>query len=370
MNVRLRVVHLTSVHRHDDPRIFLKECRSLAAAGFDVTLVATGDYAGEADGVRVQSVGRRRGRLKRMTQTPFDLFRAAMRARADVCHLHDPELIPIGVLLKFLGKRVIYDAHEDLSKQVLGKAWINPSLRPLVARLAHLLEAIPNRFFDAVVTATPPIARRFRPERTVVVQNFPLLGELAAPSAARRSQGTLVYVGGITAERGAREMVRAMARVPAHLSPRLVLVGEMSDGLERELTNLPGWDRTDAVGHKSRAEVAALLGDAVAGMVLFHPLPNHLQSYPTKLFEYLSAALPVIASDFPVWREIIDQAQCGLTVDPLKPEAIGEAAAWLLSHPRQAREMGERGAEAVTHHYSWSAESVKLLHLYGLLTSE
>lgn len=359
-----RVVHLTSVHRHDDPRIFLKECRALAAGGFDVTLVAAGDFQGEVDGVDVRCVPRRRGRLKRMMQTPLDLLWAAIRQRADVCHLHDPELIPIGLLLKLVGKRVIYDAHEDLAKQVLGKAWIDARLRSLVARFAHLLEAIPNRFFDAVVAATPPIARRFRRERTVVVQNFPLLGELAAPLDAPRSRNTLIYVGGITAERGAREMVSAMALVPADLLPRLMLVGEMSDALERELTKLPGWDRTEAVGRKSRAEVAAFMGNAVAGLVLFHPLPNHIESYPTKLFEYLSAGLPVIASDFPVWREVVEEGRCGLTVDPLDREAIAEAAAWLLSNPRDAGEMGRRGAEAVARRYSWTAESNKLLQLY------
>jgi glycosyltransferase involved in cell wall biosynthesis len=102
----------------------------------------------------------------------------------------------------------------------------------------------------------------------------------------------------------------------------------------------------------------------MAGLVTLHPTPAYLDSLPVKMFEYMSAGLPVIASDFPLWREIIEGNDCGLCIDPLDPAAIAAAIDALVSNPARAEQMGRNGRAAVEQHFNWANEERKLLQLY------
>ncbi|PYU29046.1 MAG: hypothetical protein DMG32_01175 [Acidobacteria bacterium] len=133
------------------------------------------------------------------------------------------------------------------------------------------------------------------------------------------------------------------------------------------LLNTPGWDRVDNLGYIPRDRVADVLGRTRVGLVVIHPQPNYIRSRPTKLFEYMAAGVPVIASDFPDWRKIIDAARCGLLVPPEDPRAIATAMEYLLTHPEEAREMGLRGRQAVEGSYVWDVEKKTLLDLYDSL---
>ena len=168
-----KIRHVSSVHSIRDPRIFHKQCKSLAALGYDVGLVACHDRAEVIDGVRIVPIARPKGRLDRMARVGRKLYHAAVRERADVYHLHDPELLWVGALLKLRGFHVIYDVHEDVPKQVMSKHWIPRWARPLVAKVVMLVERLAAGIVDGIVAATPSIARKFPPAKTVVVQNFP-----------------------------------------------------------------------------------------------------------------------------------------------------------------------------------------------------
>jgi glycosyltransferase involved in cell wall biosynthesis len=234
------------------------------------------------------------------------------------------------------------------------------------------VERIAGRFFDAIVPATPEIAKRFPVKKTVLVQNFPILEELVAPvSVAYDSRPPhFAYVGGITRARGAVEMVEAISRISSG-EAGLRLAGAFSPkNLQREIEALPGWNKVDFLGWADRKQVANHLGNVRAGLVLFHPGPNHCSAQPNKMFEYMAAGLPVIASDFPLWREIVDGAGCGLLVDPLDPDAISEAMQWILDHPKEAEAMGRRGRQAVEEKYNWERESQKLIGLYRRLLNK
>jgi glycosyltransferase involved in cell wall biosynthesis len=286
-----------------------------------------------------------------------------------VLHFHDPELLPWGILAALAGRTVVYDVHEDVPSDIMDKDWIAPRLRLPVSRAAALLERAASAFLSAIVAATPAIARRFPSAKTVLVQNFPFLDEFAPmdgePSVARDG---FVYVGGITEIRGAREMVRAMSEIRRESSPRLVLAGVIDPPeLLPELERLPGFDRCEFLGWRDRKSVAALMRRAIAGLVLFHPVQNHIEAQPNKLFEYMSAGLPVVASDFPVWRSIVVDGGCGICVDPLDPKAIAQALDYLRTHPEEAREMGRRGRRLVLDRYNWREEQGKLLGLYSRL---
>lgn len=363
----MKVAHLTSVHPPFDVRIFHKECRSLAMAGHEVVLVAPHDGPETRDGVRLHAVPKARGRLQRALKTTWRVYRAAVAEDARVYHFHDPELIPVGLLLKLHGKRVIYDVHEDVPEDVLTKAYLHPALRRAIAFAAGTLERLGAAAFDGVVTVTPGIARRFPAAKTHLVQNFPVEGELGGPTTRPYMDRPphALYVGVINAERGLPQILDALDRLPGASPARLSLAGSFSPpALEASLKAMPGWAKVDFHGWQDRAGVRQLTEEARIGLVLFQPLPNHVEAQPNKLFEYMAAGLPVIASDFPRWRELVEGAGCGLLVDPASPQAIADAVTWLLDHPAEAQAMGQRGAAAVASRYNWTHEARTLVALY------
>jgi len=365
-----RAIHLTTLHAWDDTRIFRKQCRSLAAAGLEVHLAAPDSPTGERDDVYLAPQKRFRRRAVRMTLGALHILRTAIRLNGDVYHFRDPELLGVGLILKMLGKRVIYDAHEDVAKQIRTKHWIPSVLRRPASWCFRALEQCATRRLDGVVAATPAIAQNFLPEKTALVQNFPILGELTSNkrSPPEMDAPRLAYIGGISPLRGVREVVRALSST-THPQVRLTIAGGFSHPrLETELRQMPGWQRVDFRGWCGRDELRRILAEAALGIVTFLPAPNHIESQPNKLFEYMSAGLPVIASDFPLWRKIVEAANCGLLVDPRDPAAIARAIDWLLEHPTQAQEMGRRGQQAVAARYNWDHEVQALLKMYrGLL---
>ena len=368
--MRPRVCILTTVHDRLDVRIFYKEARTLARV-YEVVLLAPGTQEEQRGRVRIRPLGTKKGRLHRVAVLGWRALRKAWATRAGVYHFHDPELIPLGLALKMLtSARVVYDIHEDYPRQILSKPWIHSTFRKPMVWGMGLLERLAARFFDSSVAATPGIARRFPPSKTVIVRNFPRVEELIANREEvipyHERPNWAVYVGGIGFVRGAIEMVKAVEHV--NIPADLVFAGNLeSKTLQNTLAALPGWGRTRFLGWLDRPQVRDVLGKARVGLVLLHPLSRYQESWPVKLFEYMAAGIPFVASDFPLWRELGEGA--GLFVDPLDPPSIAQAIEWLFAHPKEAEAMGQRGRELVLKKYNWDAEAQKLLTLYERLLS-
>lgn len=366
-----RIAILSSVHPAFDPRIFEKQARTLASAGYDVHLVIPHEKDETVDGVHIHAIPLPRNRLTRMIGGPQRVFREALRLRADVYHFHDPELIPVGLALKMLGKRVIYDVHEDVPKSIRGKTYLPRLLIGPVAAAAELLERGAAGAFDLVILARDDIEEAFRGRGgTLLIRNYPKREMFAARERVTRTDDdfVVIYSGGLTPGRGAVELVDAMALVPERYRARLMIFGKFwPDDLERRLRALPGFAKVDYRGWVDHAAVPAELARADAGIVCFLPEPNHVNAGPTKLFEYMASGLPVVASGFPMWRDVIEGNDCGICVDPRNPREIADALEYLASHPERRRAMGENGRRAVITRYNWETEGERLLQAYGEL---
>jgi glycosyltransferase involved in cell wall biosynthesis len=366
---RPKVVHLTSVHPPLDTRVFWKECRTLAKAGYEVVLIAPDPPVGEKDGVRFVGHPRPKSRLERVAQVPLRLLRLARRERAALYHFHDPDLLPVGVLLALWTRRpVVYDSHEDVPRQLLDRVWIPVALRPLASAAARLVERACVSALSGVISAEPGGLGRFRKREVVLVQNFPMVEEFPpSPVPYDERPNRVVYVGDITRSRGAEVMVRAMDLLPARVDAELVIAGKCEvPGLLEDLRRLPGWERVDYRGWQSRSEIRDILHGARVGLVLMQATAQYRDAtQPVKLFEYMAAGLPVVASDFQAWREIVDG--CGVLVDESSPAAAAAAIERLLTTPEEGRSMGDQGRESVLERWNWATEEPRLLELYGRL---
>lgn len=372
---RYRAVHLTSAHPPLDVRIFHKECRSLARAGYEVTVLGNHTRNEIVDSVRLQGLGTTRGRLQRITVKLVRMCRAAFQNAADVYHIHDPELLLVGLVLRAAGKRVVYDIHEDLPRTMLLKAYLPRFLRKSLMWIVECTENAAARHMSGLIVATPALAARFRlihPD-TVVVNNFVMLDEFNAPTSVawNRRDPAVTYYGGLSEERGIREMLAAMDALPSTLHLKLELGGSFYvEDQETFYMAEPSWKHVNWHGELDRNSIASILNRVQVGLVILHPDEAYLTSQPTKLFEYMAAGIPVVASDFPLWRSIVEDAGCGLLVNPLNVNEIAAAIEYLIRNPREAEAMGRRGRKAAEERFNWTNEERALLTFYASLLPE
>jgi len=367
---RGKVCVLTSVHMPFDGRVFHRGARSLAKAGYDVTLIARHTKEEVVGGVRVLPLPSPKNRLQRVTKVMWRLYRLAVRENADIYHFHDPELMIVGLLLKFRGKKVIWDAHEHYPNSILDKYYIWKPLRRLISRSFDLFERAVIRFFDYVIYTTPLVGARYATMKVRAgrVENYPSMESSKMP--VRQPQEKIIYLGGMSKIRGLLEVVQALAEVvKKHPHWKLCLVGSYSpasfEGEVRDLVKKLGVEaNVEFIAWVPYDEKEKLSSQAAMGVITYLPYSNNTSCLPNKLFDYMLVSLPVIASNFPLYREVVEQSRCGLIVDPSKPPEIARAMEYLIEHPDEARRMGENGRRAVLEKYNWETESKQLLRIY------
>lgn len=361
-----KVCHVTTVHWAKDVRIYLKECVSLAEAGYEVHLIAPD--RGEIDFGDIHFHGIKattEQRPKRMLLSVNEAYRRIKQVDADVYHIHDPELLRIVPKIKRLGKSVIYDVHEDLPRQILSKYYIQPTLRKSIAKLIEKFENGRAKQIDAVITATPFIKKRFHTlnQDTFNVNNYPK-DVMFYPLDNATKKRQICYAGGISQIRGMEEILDAMLLLPEDI--QLILAGPFSDpAYEEKLKSHPGWARVDYKGYISKAEVNQLYNESLLGLVLLLNLPNHVDALPIKMFEYMSAKLPVLASNFTLWESIVKEGRAGLHADPTNVEQVKDAILKIVSEPKLAEEFGENGYQLVKDKYNWKNEEKVLFSCYN-----
>ena len=361
--MKKKIVHLTSVHARYDTRIFLKECTSLAKAGYDVSLVvADGKGNKVKNGVKIFDVGVIHGKVSRILKTTKNVYKKALEIDADIYHFHDSELLFTGLKLKKKGKIVIYDSHEDFPRQIYNKQWLPKWTRMPLSNTVELIENHISKRLDAIVCPTTLIKNRFLKfnKLSVEIKNYVLLEEFNKISSVTTESKNICYVGVITRERGIIELLDAMDTLK---DVNLICCGPFeSPVFEEELRQHKSWKKVDYRGVVGRDEVVQIMQESSVGMVNLLNTPNQIESLPIKLFEYMAAGLPAIASSFPLWKEIVEDNDCGLCVNPENPEEITDAIKFFFDNPGEVTRMGENGKKAVKDIYNWGVEEKKLVN--------
>lgn len=372
MDKKIKVCHLTSVHRWNDIRIFRKECLSLAEAGYEVHLVAPDAPDGLQQNVHVHGVETGSGgRWQRMLFLRGRVYRKALELDADIYHFHDPELLPYGLKLRKKGKKVIYDSHEDVPLDILDKKWLGPyPIRKSISLLYNAYEKRGARRLSGVVSVLDAITEKFAGTLRVSVHNYPKTDDFRstehAPDTPEDTRFTVVYSGGLSRIRNIHRIIPAFARLGDGY--RLLLMGDWeSEAYENECRGLPGWEKTDYLGSLPMEACFARVRAADLGLVLFSKIPNHLQSLPNKSFEYMAAEIPMLMSDIPFW--VTEFSAYAHFADPENPDEIAAKISLIRANHAAETEKSTRESRRILEEKSWKSAEKKLLTFYGQILS-
>lgn len=353
------LVMLTTVHRATDDRIFHREAKTLVEAGMSVCVMGPHDNSRFIDGVWVDALPAQNSRKRRFA-LGWVVLQRCLRTNSRLFLFHDPELFGVGLILRLLGRHVIYDCHENLDLQVLQKTWIPKWARKSTAATVRITEWLLSRALSGVIAASPSMLGRFPRNRTILVRNFPTAEAiecLAGGLSIDRRADIVIYAGGLSRIRGIKELVEAFSD-PQLTNAELWLVGAFDDENFRDeiLNALP--PNAKWLGWKEHTEVIKLYLQAKAGAALLYPTPSHRGALPVKLFEYFAAGLPVVASNYPEMVSLV--GDCGFCVDPKNVKAVRAALVALLSDQTKTGEMSSLARERVLDSMSWPQEAERL----------
>lgn len=366
----MRVCQITTVHPRYEKRILYKQCFSLKEKYCVYLIVADGLGDENNNGVKIIDIGeRKKSILNRVIFDSLKAYKKALAFNCDVYHFHDPELIFMGYLLKLKGKKVIYDVHEDLPRQILTKPYGSRFIKKVVGNLFERIEHVLSKRFDYIVTVTNHIGIRFKKSNsnTIIVKNYPNIDKTSIQNNWKEKKDIICYIGSISEVRGIKEIIKALEELDA----KLYLGGLFnSEKLEGEVRRMKAWSKVKEFGYVNEKQASEIYRESKIGLVLLHPTINYLDALPTKLFEYMLAGLPVVVTNIPLWAGIVNDHQCGLIVDPFNNKDVVDKITYLLDNDSIAETMGKNGQSAVKSMFNWSVEEKKLLEMYKHLEHE
>lgn len=368
----IKVCHLTSVHPPKDGRIFYKECTSLAKAGYDVTLVVAGAEDEVCNEVKIVGVKKASSRFGRIFHTTNNVYKKALEIDANIYHLHDPELLPIGLKLKKKGKIVIFDSHEFVGYQILSKNYIPRVLRKLISNFYKWVESYICKRLDAVIEICTIDGKDYfegRSKRRIFVTNAPIVNSKFLKNPTKDlNLKKIVQIGALTSDRGITNLAKAIVKTECEL----VLAGNFSSSeYEGEIKAICG-DKLEYKGMLPTSEIQPLLSDCGIGTGTFLDKGQyyHCDILATKYYDYMLAGIPIIMCDTNYNTRFNKKYNIGICTNTQEPEAIANAIKYLNAHPEEAHKKGLNGQKLVLEELNWNNEEKKLFELYFSLINE
>jgi len=348
--------------------------RALAERGYLVTLIAP--ESSDDALVRMSTWNAQLGQARRMQRLALAL-RAALAERADIYHFHDPELIPVGLMLKVLrpSAAIVYDVHEDYPAMMQVKYWIPKPLRPLLAQAASLANTAAGVCLDGIVVADPHVQHDFQHvarHKAIVYYNFPTLSVFAPETPEIPvAQADLVYIGGMSERAGIFVLLDALALLARQGRTPSVRLAGYTDGavglaaIHQGIAQRGLRHQVELHGRMPHTQVPAWIRSGCIGLVMLQPIAKFMKNIPTKLFEYWACGLPVIASDLPPMRPFLTEGTNGLRFDPTSAPDLARTIDWLVHHPEKGKMMGQCGQKQVQTAWNNDRQIEGLIDLYG-----
>lgn len=356
-----KVCHFTSVHNRYDPRVFHKQCQSLSKKYDTYLLVADGLGSEIKNQIKIEDVGIRNSNIiLRVLVTGFRIFKLANRLKADIYEFHDPELIPFGLLLRIMGKKVIFDMHEDMEKQLLIRPWVPRFLKKPLSKVYLLFERFFLRYFNAVFVPQEFMLKKYSKYfHTVLINNY-LLDDFYPAVLPQKKVSKLLYVGSISRPRGIINLLNA---IQDH-NLTLTLVGSFSDKLlENEVKNHQSWKKVDFKGFISFEDVRKLYFNDYIGIIPFSNLGQYGHPFIIKLFEYMAFGLPIIMPKHGDWLRFNNDFKVGINTNTEDPKEFSQAIDKLIN--QDVSKYSENGITAVKKSFLWSSIEKKLMSCYS-----
>lgn len=365
-----KVFIITSVHNWDDVRIYQKQAKSLVKR-YEVELHATGDFKQKKIGnINIYGLKKYKKRYLRPLNWIRILYRA-LKSDAEVFHFHDPELLPIGFIIKLIKRKtVIYDSHENVRLTILNRTWISDKIRKPLSKYFDKFEKYIGKKLDLVITVLDEIAEEFvvKGINTAVIKNFQLDTGETKLDIMEDETINIVYAGGISEIRGSLELVNSFKYIK-NKNIRLDLIGSFSSNEVEDVIRkaINGDSRITYRGVVSYDEAQAILKKSDIGVVTYKPGPNHDFCLPNKIFEYMSVGVPIIATKIEYWYDNFKDYNCISFINKVDEVEIAEAIEYLVNNKDIAKTMGSMGYKAFKENFTWQSQEEKLLNEYKKL---
>lgn len=363
-----KVCIVSPVHNTSDIRIFKKQFTSLVNRGFKVSVICRADmiYAKSTKGVKITALDYS-NRFLRFLHIPKIIY-MALKDNADVYHIHNPDTLPVGIVLKLFGRKVIYDTHENFRKKILLRKWIPSLIRATIANMVFYGEKACSHLFNATIVTQEEQKKDYK--RSCLIGNSPILPKRHSllNKSLEKDVLRLVYVGGISEDRGLSHMLRLCSLMNEVHPTELTLIGPAINSLTNEKL-LELVSKTSNVIYKgtlAQSEAFEIVKGSHYGLILLDDVADYRETSPNKLFEYMMLGTPFIATNFDKWQSLLGSINAGFFVTPSTLNlqiAKKIAQAWLDDDNYKA--LSTEGAGFICNTYNWElTDEPKLLKLY------
>jgi len=378
-----RRVCVFTIHPAKDLRILNRQCRSLQKNGWDVTLIAMSEEGTYDDeGIKVIGIKRWKSRWQRV-KTVFGIACKAYKQKADVYHFHDPDFLILAVFLRALRRKpVIYDIHEYCHLYVplrLPNIW---PIRQIASVLLWSIETIAGMLCGYISAVYEAHVKRFSKLGCKIVHtpNFASIEDFVPVPVSdeewEQRRKRVIFTGTLAPIRGALVLLDIAKEVKARRGDiefsitRRFLAKFQEEAMMKKMA-LPDYqDIIQFTPNISGTELPKVVRRGGVALSLGQDTIMDRTGVPTKLFEYMSQAVPIVASDLPHSRKYVGDEECGILVKPDSPEEYADAIIKLVDNPELAKKMGRKGQKAFAERLNWSVVEKELVKFYESISSQ
>ncbi len=362
VNTKKSIIFVAPIHRPFGNRV-VREAEQAAKSNFSITVICKTEKEFTQNGVLYKPALKSRRFLHRLINLPI-IYRQIRKLNGDIYHLHNPDTLPIAFWLKRKNHFVIYDTHEDFSKRLELRSWIPAPFKKSIAKIIVSLEKKAAQKFNAVLVTQANLKEKYG-GNTVLLRNFPSKTLLTNSNPVRRDPKILrfVYVGTISQARCIEEMVELIDKVNEFHPARLWLIGPENDNCLETVQFKSGWKYVDYLGIQPHENCINHMAGSDIALLMLKDQGDHATAVPTKLFEYMSCDLPIIATKFPAWVNDVNENSSVFWVEQNDNKTALDAVEKILNSQNMAERF--QANKEILKTKNWEAEFEKLLAIYN-----